>query len=193
MDRRARSPRLLAALFHVAYIYAHRIKNLHYLLIEVNPRHVGYYETMLGFKVIGAERHNARVNAPAVLLALDLQHAEEQIRLFGGKPEMAATERSAYPHFFSPKDEAGIVDRLRQTDEDIAHVTEAVRGPPLPQTADRRAPLASNTCMQPWEALRRQDCPGAARRRSAAKRCARSWQCNAPQPLSGCCGAARAA
>jgi len=125
IDRRARSSRLLAALFHVAYIYAHRIRLLDHLLIEVNPRHVAYYQTMLGFEVIGPMRHNARVNAPAVLLALDLRHAEEQIRLFGGQPELAASERSAYPHFFSVKDEAGIVGRLQLADQDIAHVSES--------------------------------------------------------------------
>lgn len=124
MDRRARSPRLLASLFHIAYIYAHRIKALHNLLIEVNPRHVRYYEIMLGFKVVGAKRHNFRVNAPAVLLSLDLCHAQEQIRRFGGKPEMSATERSAYPYFFSAHDEMGIIGRLHQTDDDIAHVFE---------------------------------------------------------------------
>lgn len=125
MDRRARSPRLLASMFHVAYIYAHRIKELTHLLIEVNPRHVRYYETMLGFDVVAAARHNHRVNAPAVLLALDLCHAERQIGLFGGRPEMCAVERSAYPHFFSSKDEIGIAGRLRRSDEDIAHVFEA--------------------------------------------------------------------
>lgn len=124
MDRRARSPRLLASMFHVAYIYAHRIKELTHLLIEVNPRHVRYYETMLGFNVIAAARHNPRVNAPAVLLALDLGHAEEQIRRFGGRPELSSVERSAYPHFFSSKDEAGIISRLCRCDEDIAHVFE---------------------------------------------------------------------
>lgn len=124
MDRRARSPRLLAALFHVAYIYAHRINSLHNLLIEVNPRHVRYYETMLGFKVVGPERHNPRVNAPAVLLSLDLCHAQRQIGIFGGRPELAVSERSAYPHFFSAHDEIGIAGRLHCADEDIAHVFE---------------------------------------------------------------------
>lgn len=124
MDRRARSPRLLASMFHVAYIYAHRIKDLTHLLIEVNPRHVRYYQTMLGFEVIAAERHDPRVNAPAVMLALDLGHAEAQIRRFGGRPELSAVERSAYPHFFSSKDEAGIIGRLCRCDEDIAHVFE---------------------------------------------------------------------
>ena len=127
MDRRVRSPRVLAALFHVAHIYAHRLKNLSTLLIEVNPRHVRYYETMLGFKVVAAERHNPRVNAPAVLLALDLPYAHEQIGKFGGKQSLATVERSAYPHFFPPEDEAGIASRLQRTDVDIASVSEVER------------------------------------------------------------------
>jgi hypothetical protein len=96
-------------------------------LIEVNPRHVRYYQSMLGFEVVGGERHNSRVSAPAILLSLDLSHAREQIRLFGGKPELSVTERSAYPHFFSSQDEAGIVGRLQRADEDVAHVFD--RGP----------------------------------------------------------------
>ncbi len=126
MDRRARSPRLLASMFHVAYIYAHRINQLTHLLIEVNPRHVRYYEAMLGFKVVAGARHNPRVNAPAVLLSLDLFYAREQIRKFGGQPELSAIERSAYPHFFSAKDETGIIGRLCRSgdDMDIAHVYE---------------------------------------------------------------------
>ena len=59
MDSVVHSKRVLAALFHVAYIYAHRIKGFHHLLIEVNPRHVRYYEKMLGFRVSG--RRNASV------------------------------------------------------------------------------------------------------------------------------------
>ena len=79
---------------------------------------------MLGFKVIGPERHNLRVNAPAVLLSLDLCYAEEQIHRFGGRSELSGIERSAYPYFFSANDEAGIIDRLHRADEDIAHVFE---------------------------------------------------------------------
>lgn len=113
MDSVVKSKRVLASLFHTAYIYAHRLKGFQDLLIEVNPRHVRYYERMLGFKVKSAERLNTRVNAPAVLLALDFAHAHEQIARFGGKPHLGATERSLYPYFFSVAEEAGIVSRLR--------------------------------------------------------------------------------
>jgi hypothetical protein len=82
---------------------------------------------MLGFKVIGLERHNARVDAPAVLLSLDLHYAREQIATYGGKQHLTASERSAYPYFFSAIDEEGIVGRLRRPSEDIAHVFESAR------------------------------------------------------------------
>ncbi|HJV62208.1 MAG TPA: long-chain N-acyl amino acid synthase [Albitalea sp.] len=114
MDSVVKSKRVLASLFHVAYIYAHRIQGFQNLLIEVNPRHVRYYERMLGFEVKSGERLNRRVNAPAVLLSLDFAHAHAQIAHFGGKPHLSATERSLYPYFFSVAEEAGIVGRLRR-------------------------------------------------------------------------------
>ena len=127
MERRVSSPRVLAALFHVAHIYSHRVKAMGTILIEVNPRHVKYYETMLGFKVICAEAHNPRVNAPAVLLALNLADAQNQIERFRGRPELASGERSAYPYCFSTLDEVGIMGRLRRPDIDIASVSELER------------------------------------------------------------------
>ena len=113
MDNVVRSKRVLASLFHVAYLIAHRINGIHDLMIEVNPRHVLYYEKMLGFEVMGAEKLNTRVNAPAVLLCLQLSHAKDQIAKFGGKPEFSASERSLYPYFFSAAEESGIIGRLQ--------------------------------------------------------------------------------
>ena len=115
MDSVVRSKQVLASLFHVAYIYAHRLRALDSLLIEVNPRHVRYYEGMLGFRTIGPQRLNRRVDAPAVLMCLDFLYAKEQINRFGGRPKDACLERSLYPYFFSTKEEAGIVGRLRGT------------------------------------------------------------------------------
>ena len=113
MDAVLGSKRVLASLFHVAYIYAYRVKGFDCLLVEVNPRHVRYYEKILGFKVMGLERTNRRVNAPAVLLGLDFAHTEEQIGKFGGQPQLSVTERSLYPYSFSVDEEAGIVGRLK--------------------------------------------------------------------------------
>ncbi len=115
MDSVIQSKRVLAALFNVAYIYAHRIKGADDLLIEVNPRHVRYYEAMVGFRAIGPRRLNRRVMAPAVLLALDLEYCREQIDLLGGRPEVSDKVRSIYPYSFSQREEAGIMARLRRT------------------------------------------------------------------------------
>ena len=112
MDNVVRSRRVLASLFHVAYLYAHRVKRCDFLLIEVNPRHVRYYQRMLGFEVMGPQRMSARVQAPAVLMRLDFAHARRQILRFGGRPELAAAERSLYPDFFSPAEETAIVQRV---------------------------------------------------------------------------------
>lgn len=118
MDSVVQSKRVLASLFHVAYIFAHRMIGIDDLLIEVNPRHVRYYQRMLGFEVLGAPRHNPRVNAPAVLMRLRFSHAHAQIDRFGGRPECAMAERSLYPLFFSVEEEAAIVGRLATTQPD---------------------------------------------------------------------------
>lgn len=119
VDSQVQSKRVLAALFHVAYIHAHRMRRCDRLLIEVNPRHVRYYQRMLGFTVLASERLNRRVNAPAVLMCLDFAHAREQIALFGGNAGSAIGERSLYPFFFSATEEAGITQRLRAAPKSV--------------------------------------------------------------------------
>lgn len=113
VDSAEQSREVLAMMFHVAYMYARRIHHCTDLVIEVNPRHVRFYERMLGFVVFGPARHCPRVGAPAVLMRLDLAHAQEQIARFGGHRELAGSVRALYPLFFSPDEEDGIVGRLR--------------------------------------------------------------------------------
>lgn len=106
------SKEVLAALFHVAFIYAWYIRECSDLLIEVNPRHRRFYERSLGFKQRGEIRNNPRVNAPSVLLWLDLSHAEREIQKYGGSHTRSAPGRSLYPYFFSPNEVHGIAQRL---------------------------------------------------------------------------------
>ena len=115
VDSSTSSRRVLASLFHVAYLYAHRIQGADLLVMEVNPRHVRYYQSMLGSRVLGEERLNHRVNAPAVLLGLEFSHIREQIARFGGRAEQFLAERSLYPHSFSASEEEGIVRRLQRS------------------------------------------------------------------------------
>ncbi len=62
------SKRVFAALIHISYIYAHNIHGFTDYVIEVNPRHAGYYRRTMGFRQVGGLRTCPRVNAPAVLL-----------------------------------------------------------------------------------------------------------------------------
>ncbi len=113
VDRNEQSREVLAMMFHIAYMYARRFAECTDLLIEVNPRHVRFYRAMLGFEVVGEERTCPRVNAPAVLLRLDLAYCERQIARYGGRRELASKVRSLYPLAFSPREEDGICGRLR--------------------------------------------------------------------------------
>ena len=113
VDRTEQSREILAMMFHIAYMYARRIHRCTDLVIEVNPRHVRFYERMLGFRQLGPERMCPRVGAPAVLLLLNLDHAAAQIAAYGGLREQASKIRSLYPFFFSAVEEEGISARLR--------------------------------------------------------------------------------
>lgn len=104
--------RVFAALIHISYLYAHKLQGFTDYVIEVNPRHVAFYKRMLGFADFAAERQCARVDAPAVLLRLPLDHMGTQIRKWGGTMEQHGAERSFYPYFFPSWDEPGITARL---------------------------------------------------------------------------------
>ncbi|CAG9933473.1 N-acyl amino acid synthase FeeM domain-containing protein [Candidatus Nitrotoga arctica] len=112
IDLDLKSKRVMPALFHVAYIYARNIHHCTDTLIEVNPRHVVFYERMMGFKRFGPERICPRVNAPAVLMRLTGSYMSEQIQKYGGLGPDTKNTKSIYPYFFSSTDELGITQRL---------------------------------------------------------------------------------
>lgn len=112
MDRhRGNSRQVVATLLNMAYIYAKWL-GYNWMVIEVNPHHIGFYENSLGFRVMGEAKRCPRVNAPAVLLAMDMQHAAEQIRKFGGRRNMAEAGKSLYRYFLSEQDEAALAQDL---------------------------------------------------------------------------------
>ncbi|WP_338769374.1 N-acetyltransferase [Massilia sp. METH4] len=109
-----KSKSALASLFHVIFIYGYYLHECTDIFIEVNPRHRRYYMNMLGFTQVGEMRINPRVNAPAYLLNVNMDYVNEQILKLGGTSMRAAGERSLYPYFFSPREERGIANRLRE-------------------------------------------------------------------------------
>ena len=111
VDSEYGSKEVFASLFHLAYIYARSIHKADDAFIEVNPRHAGFYKRMLGFHPVGEIRTCQRVDAPAVLLHLNLDYMDAQISSRGGSCKTG--ERSLYPYFFSQDEEEGFVRKLR--------------------------------------------------------------------------------
>ena len=111
IDNNVRSKRLLSALVHVAFIYAYHLQKCSDLLIEVTPQHAMFYRDLLHFEPAGPEKLNPRVNTRGVLMRLNLDHAAEQIRLFGGKGEKSR-ERSLYPYVLAPQQEHEAIERM---------------------------------------------------------------------------------
>lgn len=115
------SKELMAALFHIVFVYGSRAHGGTDLFIEVNPRHVRFYESMLGFQRVGPLKQNESVAAPAQLMWLKVSEIRDQILRCGGTQRHNA--RSLYPFFFSPSDEDGIYRRL------VAAETELIELP----------------------------------------------------------------
>jgi len=63
----------LDALVQSAYVVTRFMHALTDVVIEVNPRHVGFYRRVFGFVTAAAERFCNRVGAPSVLMLLDLE------------------------------------------------------------------------------------------------------------------------
>ncbi|WP_292044052.1 N-acyl amino acid synthase FeeM domain-containing protein [Massilia sp. UBA6681] len=113
-DPTIKSKAVLASLFHVAFIYARDLHQCSDIFIEVNPRHRRFYEVMLDFRVECESRPNPRVDAPAVLLRGHIARGTQRIAEVAGKGDHAVGDRSLFPYFFSPREEAGIIARLKR-------------------------------------------------------------------------------
>ena len=108
---RADGLRMYAGLLHIAYIYGRRIHEYTDLVLEVAPRYVNFYIKVLGCKPLGPERLNPRINASVQLLHLTTGYIDAMIDAYGGQGAEAKT-RTLYAHFFSRRDEEGILGRL---------------------------------------------------------------------------------
>ncbi|MDW5442799.1 N-acyl amino acid synthase FeeM domain-containing protein [Polaromonas sp. SM01] len=106
------SREVLASLFHTAYIYANRVNGASQVIIEVNPRHVGFYRSVLSFVTVGKAKLNQKVNAPSVLMVLEFSRVREMLKraLLGDMSDIP--RRSYYPFFFPLAEEESIVHRM---------------------------------------------------------------------------------
>lgn len=117
VEQSVRSKRLLASLFQLTYIYAGRLNGCTDALIEVNPRHVAFYERYMEFRVCSAPRLCARVNAPAVLMRLDFDWVRQKAAALAGHWRELPEEKTFYKYFMALREEEGIVARLLQRAE----------------------------------------------------------------------------
>lgn len=101
---------LLAKLFHVIFVYGTQRFACSDLVIEVNPRHVLFYKSMLGFERIGALRTNGLVQAPSQLMHLEVGQIGKNITRFACGA--ARGSRSLYPYFLGASEEQVLSERI---------------------------------------------------------------------------------
>jgi hypothetical protein len=111
LEESIRSKEVLASLFHLAFLYGTNASDCTDLFIEVNPRHVRFYEAMLGFSSLGSPRANASVGAPSQLMHLEVETIGSNIYNMAGR-EATAVHRSLYPYFFPRDDERRLSQML---------------------------------------------------------------------------------
>lgn len=99
---------LLLRLINYIFIHAKRNRDFTDFVIEVNPRHAGFYERFLEFRRIGPERACPRVQGrPAVLLRVELdryaKHMDRRERL--SKTNHQTRDRTLYKRFLPVQEE----------------------------------------------------------------------------------------
>lgn len=110
-DTQGASKQMLASLFHVVFLYGRRRHACTDLFIEVNPRHVRFYEIMLAFKRVGSLKTNESVGAPSQLMHLRVADIAELINENAGQGD-SAVSRSLYPFFLGATEETRIRSEL---------------------------------------------------------------------------------
>jgi hypothetical protein len=112
VDMNSTPKRAVAGLFHAAYLFAGEVCGCDYGLIEAPAQHADLFRLGLGFETIGEARLNPRVSTIEALLGVHLRTALDDLARLGGRPDIAAQERSVFPYGFSPEEATGVVRRL---------------------------------------------------------------------------------
>jgi hypothetical protein len=110
----AGSRQAIASLFQVAYLVATRLGEADAVMLEVNPRHVAYYQRIIGATVLAGERFHERAQAPAVLLSIACDDVRERINRGATEMPHLHARRSLYSLALSPVEENAILARIRQ-------------------------------------------------------------------------------
>lgn len=103
------SKAIIAAMFHFIFIYGSENRLGTNLFIEVNPRHILFYERMLGFQRVGGLKTNEQVNAPSQLMWLSV----DRIPLLIEAGIQRSNKHSLYNYFYDSHGQAQISLQLR--------------------------------------------------------------------------------
>ncbi len=113
---RKRSIGVLQHMFRAAFLVARDLEKATDFIITVNPRHAGYYRSRLLFEVIGELRNYEKVGgAPALLLRLDLETAEERYSLKYG-----CGENSLISFFLSGRQDFHLMRLLLDSKQELS-------------------------------------------------------------------------
>ena len=112
------SRELLIQLNNYISLYSRQVWHAADLVIEVNPRHAGFYKRLYLFEQIGTIKECARVkNAPALLLRLDLGLRDTAIQETAGKKKNDVDRkysRTLYPGFMKFSQEKNVAAELER-------------------------------------------------------------------------------
>lgn len=109
-DSQQPAGRLLAALWHTAWVAAHRQHAADLVLMEVHPRHARFYRLQFGCRDVAPERLHHEVQAPAVLLAADAGALHQRLRSMAG----SSRRHSVCARAFSAEEEDRVLERLQR-------------------------------------------------------------------------------
>ncbi len=107
------SREVLLQLFNQCYIFARDVRGCSDLVVEVNPRHEGYYQRMLRFTRVGPERPCARVQgAPALLLRLNLPEIQSILKKSDSTHGRDMEGRRIHRYPYSKSEERAVAEAL---------------------------------------------------------------------------------
>lgn len=110
-EKYGNSRELIPLIFNAIYVYARLEQGCTDFVIEVNPRHVGFYRRFLLFEAAGPVRPCQRVGgAPAVLLRLDFEVA---VRSFFRPNPAGTSAQNAFAVPMSREEEVRLARHLR--------------------------------------------------------------------------------
>lgn len=110
------SKEILILMFNYLCIYSYHVKNYDSMVIEVNPRHKGYFEKLLKFKEIGGAKLCPSVQyAPATLLVMNLKDDYyADVMRFSEDKSSDKKERSLYSYFLKANQEKLVAHYLEK-------------------------------------------------------------------------------